>query len=179
VAADGRSRLYRQSGFTSRPITKYAVLSATGRKYGLCAMASRTVCFGSPGDSLRQDHSAACKVAATYIASSWPDAVPREILTAGRRVYLISGYEHEWLHCPQGHVTGRSPIEMPLLPATEELFQNGWAITWQASTGAACSCDTFVLTANGPALVTEPDGWPLKRIRVQGTDFARPDLLER
>ena len=36
-----------------------------------------------------------CKVNATYLASTWPDAVPREILLAGRRIYLVSGYEHE------------------------------------------------------------------------------------
>jgi hypothetical protein len=179
VAADGRSRLYRQCGFTSTPIQKYAVLTATARKYGLNVTASRTVCFGPPDATLRQEHNTACKVSATYLASSWPDAVPSEILTAGRRVFLICGFEHEWLQAPQGHVTGRSPVELRITPTTSDLFHAGWAVTWQASAGAASSCDTFILADDGPILVTPTETWPLKRIRVQGAEFVRPDILQR
>jgi Xaa-Pro aminopeptidase len=179
VAADGRSRLYRQCGFTALPVRRYCVLSLTARKYGLCATASRAVCFGEPDPQFRKEHDAACKISATYLASSWPDAVPRQILHTGRRVYLVTGFEHEWRLCPQGHVTGRAPIELNLLPQTEELFHAGWPITWRASVGAAFSCDTLLVTEEGPRVITPTELWPLKRIRVQGADFFRPDLLHR
>ena len=91
--------------------------------------------LAAPDPLFRQEHDAACKVAATYLASAWPDAVPQAILAAGRRVYLITKFEHEWLSCPQGHITGRLPVELTLLPQTEELFQAGWAITWRAGVG--------------------------------------------
>jgi Xaa-Pro aminopeptidase len=179
VAADGRSRGYRQCGFTSLPIRRYCVLTATGRKYGLCATASRAVCFGEPDPNFRKDHDAACKVCATYIASSWPDALPQQIFSTGRHVYRVTGFEHEWRLCPQGHVTGRSPVELALLPQMSELFQANWAVTWHASVGAAFSCDTFLVTEQGPKLVTPSEMWPLKRIRVQGAEFFRPDILFR
>jgi Xaa-Pro aminopeptidase len=179
VAADGRSRLYRQFGFTSTPIRRYAVLTITGRKYGLYATATRCVSFGPPDPALRQEHDATCKISATYLASTWPDAVPREILTAGRRVYQLTGFEHEWLLCPQGHVTGRAPVELTLTPQTTDLFQVGWAVTWRASVGAALSCDTYLVTESGPQAITPTEAWPLKRIRVQGADFIRPDILQR
>lgn len=177
VAADGRSRLYRQHGFTSTPIAKYAVLTVVGRKYGLYASASRAVSFGPPEEMFRREHDAACKVSSTYIASTWPDAVPRQILAAGRRIYQLTGFEHEWLLAPQGHVTGRVPVEQSVTPQTAELFQAAWAVTWHASVGAALSCDTFLITEQGPELLTTPESWPLKRIRVQGADFMRPDVL--
>jgi Xaa-Pro aminopeptidase len=179
VAADGRSRLYRQFGFTSTPVHNYAVLTATARKYGLCATASRAISFGPPEETFRAEHNAVCKVGATYIASTWSDALPREILAAGRRVYGLTGYEHEWRLSPQGHVTGRAPIELALTPATEELFQAGWAVTWSPAVGAARGCDTFLITDGGPRVVTPTEPWPLKRIRVQGADFVRPDILQR
>src|SRR5207302_11371715 len=97
AAADGRSRVYRQCDFTSAPLRSLCVLSAVARKYGLCAAASRTVCFGPPDAAARRDHDAGCKVTATYVASSWPDAVVRQILASGRRIYQLSGAEHEWL----------------------------------------------------------------------------------
>jgi Xaa-Pro aminopeptidase len=179
VAADGRSRTYRQHGFTPALVTQYAVLSATAQKYGLIASASRTVCFGEVPDDLRQDVNAVCRVSACYLASTWPDAVPREVLLAGRRIYLISGYEHEWLLSSQGHVTGRCPVEVGFTPQTTELLQPGWAVTWRASAGAACSCDTFLVTDQGPKLLTPAEAWPLKRIRIQGAECVRPDVLQR
>jgi Xaa-Pro aminopeptidase len=179
VAVDGRSRLYRRFGFTSAILERYAVLTVTARKYGLYVTASRAVCFGELPPDFREDHNAVCKVSASYLASTWPDAVPREILLAGRRIYLVSGFEHEWQMAPQGHLTGRSAVEMALTPQTEELFQAGWSVTWNASAGAADSCDTFVITEQGPKLVTPTEVWPLKRIRIQGAEFVRPDVLQR
>ena len=179
IAADGRSRLYRQFGFTSTPARQSAVMTVTARKYGLHVSASRTVSFGPPDDALRQEHSAVCKVGATYLASTWPDALPREILAAGRRVYALSGYEHEWRAAPQGFVTGRAAVEVMMTPKTEELFQGGWAVTWSAGAGAAVGCDTFLVNEEGPQCVTPTETWPLKRIRVQGADFVRPDILQR
>jgi Xaa-Pro aminopeptidase len=179
VAADGRSRLYRQFGFTSTPIRHHAVLAVSARKYGLICTASRSVSFGPADPDLRKEHDAACKVSATYQASTWPDAVPQQILGAGRRVYQLTGFEHEWLESPQGHVTGRAAVEMPLLPQTTELFQAGWAVTWRASAGAALSCDTFLVADQAPQPLTPTEAWPLKRIRVQGAEFFRPDILQR
>jgi hypothetical protein len=179
VAAEDRFRLYRHCGFTSTAVRTYCVLNVTARKYGLCATASRSVCFGPPSDKTRQDHDSACKVSATYVASSWPDAVPKQILATGRRVYLVSGAEHEWLLSPQGYVTGRAASELLLTPTTEDLFQAGWAVTWRGSAGAGLSSDTFLINEDGPRSITAAESWPLKRIRIQGAEFVRPDLLVR
>ena len=74
---------------------------------------------------------------------------------------------------------GTVPLRLPLLPTTEELFQENWAVTWSASAGAALSCDTFLLTDQGPKVVTPTEVWPLKRIRIQGAECVRPDVLVR
>jgi hypothetical protein len=177
VAAENRLRAYRHCGCTSAPIRTYCVVSATARKYGLCATASRSVCFGGPDATARKDHDTACKISATYVAGSWPDAVPKRILDTGRRVYLVCGAEHEWLFSPQGHLTGRVPVELPLTPQVEDLLQTGWAVTWRGSAGLGLSCDTFLLTEDGPRTITATENWPLKRIRIQGGEFVRPDLL--
>jgi Xaa-Pro aminopeptidase len=179
VAADGRSRLYRHHGFTAAAVTHFAIVCATARKYGLCATASRSVSFGAAEPSFRREHDSACRVSATYIASSWPDAMPRQVLTTARRVYQVTGAEHEWMLCPQGHVTGRAPVELLVTPETEELFQPGWAITWSGSVGAALCCDTVLVMEDGPRTITPAELWPLKRIRVQGAEFVRPDILQR
>ena len=65
-------------------------------------------------------------------------------------------------------MTSRAVVELALTPSTEDLFQAGWAVTWNAGVGAARSCDTFLVTEQGPRVVTPTEPWPLKRIRVQG-----------
>jgi Xaa-Pro aminopeptidase len=177
--ADGRAALYRQGGFTPAPIKAYCMLTAAAQKYGLCALASRSFCFGEPPANYRAEHDAACRVAATYTASSWPDAVPSQVFATALRVYALTGAEHEWRLCPQGHVTARNLVEFPLFPDSSELFQVNWAVTWRASIGAAVSCDTFLITEDGPRTISVSENWPLKRIRVQGAEFVRPDLLVR
>jgi Xaa-Pro aminopeptidase len=179
VAADGRSRLYRQPGFTSVPVKNYVIVSATARKYGLNATASRTMCLGEISPDLRREHDAANKVSAAYIAATWPDAVPREVLQTGRRIYQICDFEHEWQLAPQGWITGRAPVELALTPKREDLFTAGLAITWRACAGAALSCDTFIVSDDGPISVTPVEYWPLRRIRISGAEFLRPEILQR
>lgn len=179
VAADGRSRLYRRPRFGDTPVRRQCVLSATGSKFGLSASASRSLCFGPPDATLRQEYDAACKVTATYISGTRPSVAPREIFQIGRRIYQTSGFEHEWLCNPQGHITGRAPVELPLTPDTDELLQASWAIIWHATVGAACSCDTLLITDDGTELLTPSESWPLKCIRIQGEEYHRPYLMVR
>jgi Xaa-Pro dipeptidase len=179
AAADGRSRVYRQASFTSTTIRSFCVMTVLARKYGLCARASRSVCFGQPDPLFRKEHDSACKISATYVASSWPDAVPRQILASGQRIYQLTGAEYDWFLCPQGQVTGRLPVEIELTPSHEELLQANWAVSWNASVGAAVSCDTFLISEDGSRAITAAENWPLKRIRIQGSEFVRPDLLIR
>jgi Xaa-Pro aminopeptidase len=179
VAADDRSRLFRNYGFTSTPITNYVQMTTTARKYGLVASASRAMCFGALPDDIRKDHNCVCRVGASHMASTWPDALPREVLLAARRIYQVSGYEHEWLESHQGFLTGRAPVELAFTPKSDEMLQVGHVLTWRASAGAASSCDTFLVTEQGPKTLTPTEAWPLKRIRIQGAEFVRPDVLQR
>ncbi len=179
VAADERSRDFRNFAFTSTTITNYVQMTVTARKYGLIATASRAACFGPLPEQIRRDHNAVCRVGASYMASTWPEALPREVLMAARRIYQVSGYEHEWMLSQQGRLTGRAVVELGFAPRTEELLQAGHVVTWHASAGAAASCDTFLVTDQGPKILTPTESWPLKRIKIQGAEFVRPDVLQR
>ncbi len=179
VAADDRLRSYRQCGFTAAPIRRHCVLMVTARSSGLYVMASRAVSLGSPDPAFRREFDAAARISAAYLASSWPDSVPRDLLATARRFYTHSGFEHEWLLSPQGQVTGWSPVELPLTPRTTEQIQAGMAVTWCVRVGAAASCDTLLIAADGPKLVTPSDAWPQQHIRVQGMTLIRPNLLQR
>jgi Xaa-Pro dipeptidase len=179
VSADGRGRAYRQASYTSTPITRSCVMTVAARKYGLCVRASRAITFGQPEANFRRDHDCACKISATYVAGSWPDSVPRQILLTGKRIFQLTGVEHEFFLAPQGHLTGHAAVEWAMSLHDEQLLQARWAITWCVAVGAAVSCDTFLISEEGPRAITAAENWPLKRIRIQGAEFVRPDVLIR
>ena len=179
VSADGRGRTYRQAAFTSASVTRTCVITVSARKYGLCARASRVIAFGAADADFRRDHDCACKISATYVAGSWPDSVPRQILLTGQRIFQLTGVEHEFFLAPQGHLTGHAAVERNMTLQNEELLQARWAITWCVAVGAAVSCDTFLISEEGPRAITGAENWPLKRIRIQGAEFVRPDALIR
>ena len=137
------------------------------------------ISFGQADANFRRDHDCACKISATYVAGSWPDSVPRQILLTGQRIFQLTGVEHEFYLAPQGHVTGHAPVELPMSLQEEQLLQARWAITWCVAVGSAVSCDTFLITEDGPFPITAAENWPLKRIRIQGAEFVRPDVLVR
>lgn len=179
VTADNRGRTYRQPAYTSTLITRACVMTVAARKYGLCARASRVIAFGQPDPNFRRDHDNACKISATYVAGSWPDSVPRQILLTGQRIYQLTDVEHEFFLAPQGHLTGHAPVELNLSLQDEQLLQARWGITWCVAVGASVSCDTFLISEEGPRAITAAENWPLKRIRIQGAEFVRPDVLVR
>ncbi len=156
VSADGRGRTYRQAAYTSTPVQQTCVMTVAARKYGLCARASRLVSFGQPDANFRRDHDAACKISATYVAGSWPDSVPRQILMTGQRIYQLTGVEHEFYLAPQGHLTGHAAVELNMSLQNEELLQAKWAITWCVAVGAAVGCDTFLFSDVGPGAASPP-----------------------
>ena len=181
VTADGRGRTYRQAAYTSTPVQQTCVLTVAARKYGLCARASRLVSFGQADAAFRRDHDAACKVSATYVAGSWPDSVPRQILMTGQRVFDLTGVPQEFFLAPQGYVTGHAPVEMNMTLQNEELLQARWALTWCVAVGATVSCDTFLVSDDGPRTLTAAENWPPgASIRIRGcAEFVRPDVLTR
>jgi Xaa-Pro aminopeptidase len=180
VAADGRSRRYRQPGFTSAQLKQYCVLSVTARRFGLHVTASRTVVFGTPDEALVKEHDAVSKITATYAAGTVPEGNVAELLSAGRRIAKISGFEHDWRLAPSGHLTGHAPVERSFLPHADEILQLGWLVTWQSHIGAACSADTYLVTEKGPKAITGlSHQWPQKRIKLKGDNVIRPELLLR
>jgi Xaa-Pro aminopeptidase len=180
VAADGRSRRYRQPGFTATPLKQYCILSVTARRFGLHVTASRTVVFGTPDERLVKEHDAVSKITATYAAGTVIDGNVAELLAAGRRIGKISGFEHDWRLAPSGHLTGHAAMERAFLPHGDDVLKLGWLVTWQTRIGAACSADTYLVTEKGPRAITGlSQQWPQKRIKLKGDNVIRPDLLQR
>jgi len=177
VAGEGRSEQFRLAPHKAHPVRERLTITACGRRHGLCASVSRTVCFGQMDPALVTQYQLCCMIDATYIYFSQHDEPAADVIKRARRIYEKSGSPHEWLLAPQGGVTGYSPCELMLQPNSPFRFRAGMAVAWTPSVGMARTGDTVLLHENGFEILTIPQQWPTLTISVKGFEVDRPAAL--
>jgi Xaa-Pro dipeptidase len=179
IAAEDRARVYRRPGFTTAKVNTRCLLQATGGKFGLFATTARTVCFGAPTESIKQEHEAAGRLAAIWLAAMKAGERAAILWQAGETALRNSPHEHEIRLSPPAWWTGRQPSEGLFAPASSERLATGHAVVWQARIGGMAVCNTCVVQENGVVPTTPVEDWPLRRYVIQDTRFDVPDLLIR
>ena len=179
ISGDDRLARYRQPGYKNAPIRRRATVTATGRRFGLCASMSRTVAFGPPDAGFRAQHALANMVDATCIYFSRPGETVSEVFRKARRIYEKFSHPHEWTLDYAGFLVGYSPREALLVPDGPLVLEPQTAVCWSPSVGAARSSDTIVIDARGYECVTGAQKWPLVDVAVKGFVIQRPGVLER
>lgn len=178
IAGDGRLARYRQPSFKDARIQRNAVITATGRRHGLCASVTRMVSFGKPSDELRAAHALAAMIDATEIFFCRPGQSVADVFRRARRIYEKFNAAHEWTLDYQGSIIGYLPRELMLAPDCDCVFQSGVAVCWTPSVGPARSSDTIVIDSRGYEVVTEAQRWPKIEVQVKGFTIPRPGVLE-
>jgi Xaa-Pro dipeptidase len=179
IAGDDRLGRYRQPGFKNSPITTRATITASGRRFGLCASVSRTVSFEPVDTDFRVRHALAAMVDATCIYFSRPGEPVAEVFRRAKRIYEKFSHPHEWTLDYLGVVVGYAPREALLVPDSNLILEPGTAICWSPSVGPARSSDTMVIDGRGFELVTAAQNWPQIDVSVKGFAIQRPAVLER
>ena len=179
IASDDRLARFRQPRFKAAPIRQRATISATARRFGLCASVSRTVTFGPVDPETLARHALATMVDATCIYFSRPDEKVSEVLRRARRIYEKFHRPHEWTLDYPGFLIGYAPREVLLVPDSPLALSAGMAICWCPSVGSARSSDTIVIDERGYECVTAAQKWPQLDVAVKGFVIPRPAILER
>jgi hypothetical protein len=179
VASDDRLARFRQPGFKAAPIKQHAVISAIGRRQGLCASVSRIVSFGKPDRQFQHAHALAAMVDATYIYFSRPGEPISDIFRRAQRIFEKFDHPDEWTLDYQGALTGYSPRELLFFPDSPFALAREMALAWSPSVGPARSGDTIVIDSRGYEVVTEAQNWPKLEVMVKGFPIPRPGILER
>jgi Xaa-Pro dipeptidase len=179
VAGDDRMARYRRPSFKAAPIQRRAAISAVGRRFGLCAAATRTVSFGRIDHEFHAAHGLAAMVDATYIYFSRPGAPVAEVFAKARRIYEKFGHPDEWALDYQGSIIAYRPCEVPLQPEETLPLRHGMPVCWSPSVDSARSEDTVVVDERGFEVVTDAQRWPKLEILVKGFPVQRPGILQR
>lgn len=179
VAGDDRLARYRLPSFKAAEIHRRATINAVGRRYGLCAGATRTVSFGPVDPAFRKAHELACMIDATCIFFSRPGESAGGVFRRARRIYEKFNYPDEWTLAYQGGVIGYKPREFLFVPESPRILTHGQPVCWSPGVNAARSEDTVVVDNRGYEVVTEAQRWPKLEVMVKGYPILRPAVLER
>lgn len=179
VMADGRSQQYRHWSFNGTTLKKWGIISAVGRRWGLHATVTRTVCFGHPTDRVAEVHRQAAMVQATGIYFSQPGMELAGVSDRIQRIYEKFVHVEEWQRADQAEVVGYQPCEVSVVPRSPFRLAAGMAICWHCSVGPAALGDTLLVTDRRPAFLTAAEQWPMVRVDVKGRTIAVPDILCR
>ncbi len=179
IAAEDRARIYRRPGYTTAKVKTRCLVQATGSKFGLFATTARTVCFGPPDESIKQEHEMAGRLAAIWMAAMKAGERASILWETGESALRNSPYEHEIRLSPPGWWAGRQPSEALFTPRVAERLATGHAVVWQARIGGMAVCNTCIVQENGVVPTTPVEDWPVRRYVIEETRFDLPDLLIR
>lgn len=179
VAANDRSAEFRLAVPRGGRVEGRVQVAAVGRRFGLCAFACRTVCFGPIDEAFVQRFQAAVMVEASFIYQSSLNRTVEQVFQVARRIYEKTGFPNEWVLSRQGFALGYSPEEFDLTPDSPVLLGPGMALGWSPSVGDARAGNTVLIGLKSYSLLTRPEQWPTVSVTVAGNVIELPDVLRR
>lgn len=179
VGGDDRLARYRHPVPTDTPVERCCMIVVCAERNGLVASLTRIVHFGAVPEELAARHQAAADVDAALLAASVPGATLGEVFQAGVAAYAAAGYPEEWRNHHQGGTTGYNTRDVIATPESPERLVAGQAVAWNPSVPGAKSEDTFLVTEDGPDLLTPTPNWPTIQAGQGAARRERPAILER
>jgi Xaa-Pro dipeptidase len=158
AAADDRIASYRHPIPHDDTIKRRAMLVVSAERGGLYANVTRMIYFEEPGAELERRQQA-CEV----ILRRMREEATRSGHTLAQafancqRFYAEAGFPDEWKLHHQGGMTGYASRETIANPYTQQEIRVGQAFAWNPSITGAKAEETFVLTEDGPEVITLPE----------------------
>jgi len=179
AAADDRVYKYRHPIQTQRKIEKYVMLCVMSRKWGLHTTITRLLSFGKFSDELRKQYEDNVFIECSMIAATRPGEKTANIFIKVKELYEELGYRGEWKFHHQGGAMGYDIRDYICNAESTEKVQENQCFCWNPSISGTKSEDGFIAQREGFVFITKPVLFPTIKIRTEGIEFIRPDILER
>ena len=155
VAADGRIARYRHPIPRGEPIRCRAMLVVCAERGGLYVSLTRIVHLEEPEEDFERR-----QVACQEILHRMREEATRPGRTLAsafedcKGFYAEAGYPDEWRLHHQGGMAGYASREVIATPESEQEIRSGQAFAWNPSITGAKAEETFILTGNGPEVIS-------------------------
>lgn len=177
VAGDERIKNFRHCIPTDHKIGKRMMVSCNGRYKGLVTKTTRFVSFGDPGEAFLKQYEATLDIenqmmAATTIGTD--DIVPHRL---AKELYAQKGYPEMWKVHHQGGPQGYSNGYYLVTEENHGIIQENQCYCYNPSITGTKTEDGFIVTKEGPIMVTRPVLFPCMEAVVNGVTVKRPGVL--
>ena len=157
TAADDRIAGYRHPIPHGEQIERRAMLVVSAERGGLYANVTRMVNFDEPDPEVRE-RQRACETILRRMReeATRPGRTLADAFADCRRFYAEEVVPDEWRLHHQGGLTGYASREIIATPQTRQEVRVGQAFAWNPSITGAKAEETFLLTGDGPEVITRP-----------------------
>lgn len=177
AAADERASLYRHPIPTMNKVKKYLMLCINARYKGLVTTITRLAHFGDVPDSLEKQYHKNVEIECIMIANTKIGEKINLPLMTAIDAYKRIGLPEEWKLHHQGGSMGYYARDIRVAPNNTELIRKNQAFCWNPTISGTKSEDGFIVTLNGPVMITKPVLFPSIRLEAEGREFIRPAIL--
>jgi Xaa-Pro dipeptidase len=155
AAADNRIAGYRHPIPHGDTLERRAMLVVSAERGGLYANVTRMVHFEEPNEELKR-RQRGCEAILNRMReeATSPGRTLADAFEDCQRFYAEAGFPWEWKLHHQGGMTGYASREIIATPQTHQEIRVGQAFAWNPSFTGAKAEETFVLTEEGPDVIT-------------------------
>ncbi len=157
VATDDRIARYRHPIPRGATIERRVMLVVCAERGGLYVSLTRIVHLEEPDEDFRR-RQGACEEILRRLRedATRPGRTLADAFEDCRGFYAEAGFPDEWRLHHQGGMAGYAAREIIASPETRQEIEAGQAFAWNPSITGAKAEETFVLTRNGPEVITGP-----------------------
>jgi Xaa-Pro dipeptidase len=132
-----------------------AMLVVCAERGGLYANLTRILDFEEPDlETARRQEACDAILRRMREEATRPGRTLEDALAYCRRFYADEGFPDGWKNHHQGGMTGYASREVVATPETRQGVEIGQAFAWNPSLPGAKAEETFILTGNGPEVIT-------------------------
>ena len=157
AASGARADRFRHPIPRGGVLGRRAMLVVCAERGGLYANLTRIVDFEEPDrETARRQEACEAVLRRMREEATRPGRTLADAFADCRRFYAEEGFPDGWRGHHQGGMTGYASREIIATPATRQEIRTGQAFAWNPSLAGAKAEETFILTNDGPEVVTAP-----------------------
>ena len=155
AASEARFAGYRHPIPRGGPLGRRTMLVVCAERGGLYANLTRVLDFQEPdGETRRRQEACETVLRRVREEATHPGRTLADAFADCGRFYAEEGFEGAWRDHHQGGTTGYASREVIATPQTQHEIRVGHAFAWNPSLVGAKAEETFVLTDDGPEVLT-------------------------
>ena len=177
VAGDERIYKYRHCIPTNNKIKKYMMVCCNARYKGLITKITRFIHFGKPENDLLKQYADTVEIENRMIAATKIGSDNLAAYQAAVDSYEEMGYPEMWKNHHQGGPQGYTNGYYLITPDMHETVVENQCYCFNPSITGTKTEDAFIVTKDGPVMITKPISFPKIKAEINGVEIERPDIL--